>query len=53
MQRLRRVSRVPLGIFAHVQQHDFGILQKPRVRLLDGDFADARLGVGDDFQETG
>ena len=53
MHGLGGVTRQPFVVFAHVQQHDLGILQEPRASLVNGDFADAGLGVSHNFEKTG
>ena len=47
------MTLVPLGIFAHVHEHNVGILVQPGAGLFHGDFAYALLGFGHKFKKTG
>ncbi len=52
MHRFGGVAGLPFVVFAHVQQHHLGILPEPGAGLVNGDFADTRLGVGHNFKKA-
>lgn len=53
MLGLLRVTSLPLGIFAHIQQDRVRVGSESGAQLLNSNFADTSANSVDDFQKTG
>ncbi len=53
MPGLDSMAGVPFVVFTDIQEDGLGIFREPFARLFEGKLADARFGIGGQFQETG